>query len=90
MYGVSVFSAVINPPQGCILAVGAGHARVVPDEKNPDELKVINTVTVQLSADRRVVDEAIAAQFLQVSDSKDPLYVEADYFLRLGVQSLSQ
>lgn len=66
MYGVSVFSAVINPPQGCILAVGAGHARVVPDEKNPDELKVINTVTVQLSADRRVVDEAIAAQFLQV------------------------
>lgn len=63
---MSVFSAVINPPQGCILAVGAGHARLVPNEKDPDDLKVVNTVTVQLSADRRVVDEAIAAQFLQV------------------------
>jgi pyruvate dehydrogenase E2 component (dihydrolipoamide acetyltransferase) len=66
MYGVSVFSAVINPPQGCILAIGAGHARMVPSPSEPDQLKVVNTVTVQLSADRRVVDEAVASQFLQV------------------------
>jgi pyruvate dehydrogenase E2 component (dihydrolipoamide acetyltransferase) len=67
MFGVSVFSAVINPPQGCILAVGAGHSRIVPpSDPTSDELGVSNIVTVQLSADRRVVDEAIAAQFLQV------------------------
>lgn len=65
MFGISSFSAVINPPQACILAVGAGVARVVPagDGKG---LKVVTSLAVQLSADRRVVDEATAGQFLQV------------------------
>jgi pyruvate dehydrogenase E2 component (dihydrolipoamide acetyltransferase) len=68
MYGVSFFSAVINPPQACILAVGSGVSRVVPpaaDSKDGNP-RVVNTVQVQLSGDRRVVDEATAAQFLQV------------------------
>lgn len=66
MYGVSAFSAVINPPQACILAVGAGHSRVLPPSAAaPDKLRVVNTVTVQLSADRRVIDEGLAGQFLQ-------------------------
>ncbi len=67
MFGVSFFSAVINPPQACILAVGSGVSRVVPPSDAKDaNPRVINTVQVQLSADRRVVDEATAAQFLQV------------------------
>lgn len=67
MFGVSFFSAVINPPQACILAVGSGVPRVVPPLNPADkEPRVITTLTVQLSADRRVVDESTAAQFLQV------------------------
>jgi len=66
MFGVSVFSAVINPPQACILAVGGGIPRVVPPTGKETKPRVTTTVAVQLSADRRVLDEAIAAQFLQV------------------------
>lgn len=67
MFGVSFFSAVINPPQACILAVGAGIPRVVPPTGNETNPRVTTTVSVQLSSDRRVVDEATASQFLQVS-----------------------
>eukprot|EP00604_Paraphysomonas_vestita_P002778 CAMPEP_0174820874 /NCGR_PEP_ID=MMETSP1107-20130205/4979_1 /TAXON_ID=36770 /ORGANISM="Paraphysomonas vestita, Strain GFlagA" /LENGTH=437 /DNA_ID=CAMNT_0016037055 /DNA_START=164 /DNA_END=1477 /DNA_ORIENTATION=+ len=66
MFGISSFSAVINPPQACILAVGGGIQRVIPNPSKPDDVKITTTMIVQLSADRRVVDEAIAAQFLQV------------------------
>ena len=77
MFGISSFSAVINPPQACILAVGAGITKVLPPKQLPagavvagdnskPKPRVVTTVTVQLSADRRVVDEVVAAQFLQV------------------------
>jgi len=79
MFGITSFSAVINPPQACILAVGAGIKKVVPpraqDVKLALELdkklepRVVTTVTVQLSGDRRVVDEGTASQFLQVFQS---------------------
>jgi pyruvate dehydrogenase E2 component (dihydrolipoamide acetyltransferase) len=69
MFGISQFSAVINPPQACILAVGAGVKKVVPPNKPDGKPRLSTTVTVQLSADRRVVDEALAAQFLQVFKS---------------------
>ena len=73
MFGISEFSAVINPPQAAILAVGGGLATVVPtpfeegkdvqDQKKP----TIQTIMMaRLSADRRVVDEATAALFLSV------------------------
>jgi pyruvate dehydrogenase E2 component (dihydrolipoamide acetyltransferase) len=65
MFGISSFTAVINPPQACILAVGSGIQRVVPNEKDANEIKLTTTMTVQLSSDRRVVDEATAGQFLQ-------------------------
>lgn len=64
MFGISSFTAVINPPQACILAVGGGVARVSPTKDGKD-LKAVTTMTVQLSSDRRVVDEALAAQYLQ-------------------------
>jgi pyruvate dehydrogenase E2 component (dihydrolipoamide acetyltransferase) len=70
MYGINSFSAVINPPQACILAIGSGVKKVLPPKHAGDNRPVISTtVTVQLSADRRVIDEAIAAQFLQVKSA---------------------
>lgn len=69
MFGISEFSAVINPPQGAILAVGGGVRTIVPgkvDLVSGEKGKpVIATVmTARLSADRRVVDEATAAMFM--------------------------
>lgn len=66
MFGISEFSAVINPPQACILAVGAGISKIVPPRAGETTPRTVTTVSVQLSSDRRVVDEAIAGQFLQV------------------------
>eukprot|EP00547_Thalassionema_nitzschioides_P009292 CAMPEP_0194228860 /NCGR_PEP_ID=MMETSP0156-20130528/43588_1 /TAXON_ID=33649 /ORGANISM="Thalassionema nitzschioides, Strain L26-B" /LENGTH=436 /DNA_ID=CAMNT_0038961383 /DNA_START=333 /DNA_END=1643 /DNA_ORIENTATION=- len=69
MFGIDEFSAVINPPQAAILAVGGGTARVVPTpwidgatEQEPPRIRTI--MTARLSADRRVVDEASAGLFL--------------------------
>ena len=61
MYGVRAFSAIINPPQSMILAVGAGEQRPVVE----DGVLAIRTVmTATLSADHRAVDGAVAAQWL--------------------------
>lgn len=68
MFGVDEFTAVINPPQSCILAVASGVAKPVFEEEfggpESDTPVVATVMTVTLSCDRRVVDEAIAAQFL--------------------------
>lgn len=69
MFGISEFSAVINPPQGAILAVGGGVRKIVPGKvdliSGEKGKPVIATVmTARLSADRRVVDEATAAMFM--------------------------
>ncbi len=61
MYGVKQFDAVINTPQACILAVGAGEQR--PVVKN-GALAVATVMSVTLSVDHRAVDGAIGAQFL--------------------------
>lgn len=66
MFGISSFSAVINPPQACILAVGAGIPRILPPRAGGSKPRLATVVSVQLSADRRVVDEASAAQYLQL------------------------
>ncbi len=62
MFGVKNFSAIVNPPQGCILAVGAGEERVVVRH---GKMEVRNVMDVTLSVDHRVVDGAVGAQFLQ-------------------------
>jgi pyruvate dehydrogenase E2 component (dihydrolipoamide acetyltransferase) len=62
MYGIREFAAVINPPHGCILAVGAGAPR--PIVKN-GQLAVATVMSCTLSADHRAVDGAVGAQFLQ-------------------------
>jgi len=64
MFGVKQFCAIINPPQSCILAVGATEATVVPS----DDLKgtaIAQVMTVTLSCDHRVVDGAVGAQWLK-------------------------
>jgi pyruvate dehydrogenase E2 component (dihydrolipoamide acetyltransferase) len=62
MFGIKNFTAVINPPQSAILAVGAGEERaVVKDGK----IVAATIMTVTLSADHRVIDGATGAKFLQ-------------------------
>ena len=64
MFGVHNFSAIVNPPQACILAVSAASKVVVPDEAT-NGFKVANVMNVTLSSDHRVVDGAVAAQWGQ-------------------------
>lgn len=61
MYGVDRFSAIINPPQACILAVGGTQQHVVLENGAPTAKSVM---TVTLSADQRVYDGEVASQFL--------------------------
>ncbi len=61
MYGVKDFAAIINPPQGCILAVGAGEQRPVVKD---GALAIATVMSCTLSVDHRVVDGAIGAEFL--------------------------
>lgn len=61
MFGVEEFSAILNPPQSCIFAVGAGEQRlVVIDGKS----EIATMMNVTISVDHRSVDGAIAAQML--------------------------
>jgi len=62
MFGINQFTAIINPPQACILAVGGTEKKVVPLNGSPS---VVNTMRVTLSCDHRVVDGAVGAQWLQ-------------------------
>jgi pyruvate dehydrogenase E2 component (dihydrolipoamide acetyltransferase) len=61
MFGIKQFDAVINPPQACILAVGAGEPRPVVQD---GALAVATVMTCTLSADHRAVDGAVGAEFL--------------------------
>jgi pyruvate dehydrogenase E2 component (dihydrolipoamide acetyltransferase) len=65
MYGVSNFTAIINPPQSCILAVGGAQQKVVADETTESGFAVRDTMEVTLSADHRVVDGAVGATWLK-------------------------
>ena len=72
MYGVRDFAAIINPPQAGILAVSAGEQR--PVVKN-GALAIATVMTLTLSVDHRVIDGALAAEFLQTlkRNIEDPL-----------------
>lgn len=62
MFGITSFSAVINPPQGAILAIGAGEERAVVRN---GELTIATMMTATLSCDHRVVDGAVGAEWLK-------------------------
>ena len=72
MYGVKEFSAVINPPQGAILAVGAGEERPIIKD---GAVAAATLMTCTLSVDHRVVDGAVGARFLSAFKGliEDPL-----------------
>jgi pyruvate dehydrogenase E2 component (dihydrolipoamide acetyltransferase) len=61
MFGIKDFAAIINPPQGCILAVGAGEQRPVVVD---GALAIATVMSCTLSVDHRVVDGAVGAEYL--------------------------
>lgn len=63
MFGIENFDAVINPPHGSILAVGAGLKK--PVVGSDGELKVATVMSMTLSVDHRVIDGALGAEFLK-------------------------
>jgi pyruvate dehydrogenase E2 component (dihydrolipoamide acetyltransferase) len=77
MYGVSSFYAIINPPQAAILSVGAAEEEL----KKIDSIIVTRKIlTLSLAVDHRVIDGAVAAQFLQSMKK----YLEKPYLLFLN------
>lgn len=78
MFGIKEFSAIINPPQAAILAVGGAEKTVKAVEKDgKTEFKVVTTMSVTLSCDHRVIDGAVGAQWLQVfkESIENPLFL---------------
>jgi pyruvate dehydrogenase E2 component (dihydrolipoamide acetyltransferase) len=63
MFGIDSFDAVINPPHGSILAVGAGVKKPVVAEDG--SIKAATVMSMTLSVDHRVIDGALGAQFLK-------------------------
>ncbi|MDA3889241.1 MAG: 2-oxo acid dehydrogenase subunit E2, partial [Allgaiera sp.] len=63
MFGIDNFDAVINPPHGSILAVGAGVKKPVVSDTG--EIEVATVMSVTLSVDHRVIDGALGALFLK-------------------------
>ena len=61
MFGVTEFSAIINPPQSAILAIGLAHQQAIVVD---GELAIGSIMTVTLSADHRALDGALAARWL--------------------------
>ena len=72
MYGIKDFAAIINPPQACLLAVGAAEKRPVVKD---GALAVATMMSCTLSIDHRAVDGAAGAEYLQVFKTliEDPL-----------------
>ena len=74
MFGIDEFTAVINPPEAAILAVGAMKPKPIV---RGDEIEIHQMMRVTMSCDHRVVDGAVGAQFLQTFKQilENPLYL---------------
>ncbi|MBO6896926.1 MAG: pyruvate dehydrogenase complex dihydrolipoamide acetyltransferase [Shimia sp.] len=73
MFGIDNFDAVINPPHGAILAVGAGTKKPIVNAEG--DLEVATVMSVTLSVDHRVIDGALGAQLLNaiVDNLENPM-----------------
>ena len=73
MFGIDNFDAVINPPHGAILAVGAGVKKPVIDAEG--QVSVATVMSVTLSVDHRVIDGALGAELLKaiVDNLENPM-----------------
>ena len=65
MFGITQFTAIINPPMGAILAMGKASQQAVVRE---GEIGIATMLSVTLSCDHRVIDGAVGAQFLATLD----------------------
>eukprot|EP00842_Homolaphlyctis_polyrhiza_P006490 jgi/Hompol1/6842/HPOL_000475-RA len=65
MFGIKHFTAIINPPHACILAVGGVEDKLVIDDAAAKGFRAQKVMTVSLSSDHRVVDGAVGAKWLQ-------------------------
>jgi pyruvate dehydrogenase E2 component (dihydrolipoamide acetyltransferase) len=74
MFGIEEFTAIINPPEGAILAVGAMSAKSVVRD---NEVVVRQMMRVTMSCDHRVIDGATGAKFLQTFKKilENPLFL---------------
>src|ERR1051325_11417336 len=74
MFGIEEFTAVINPPEGAILAIGAMGPKPVARQ---NEIVIRQTMRVTMSCDHRVIDGATGAKFLQTFKQimENPLYL---------------
>mgnify|MGYP001627834140 CR=1 FL=1 len=77
MFGIDNFDAVINPPHGGILAVGAGVKKPIVNDEG--EVEVATIMSVTLSVDHRVIDGALGAQLLEqiVQNLENPMMMLA-------------
>ncbi|KAI6128838.1 dihydrolipoamide acetyltransferase, partial [Pisolithus croceorrhizus] len=66
MFGIDHFTAIIDPPQSCNLAVGRMKPSIVPCLKEERGFKIVNIMKVTLSSDHRVVDSAVGARWMAV------------------------
>lgn len=64
MYDISHFTAIVNPPQSCILAIGSTQATLVPAPEEERGFKTAQIMKVTLSCDHRTVDGAVGAKWL--------------------------
>ncbi|KAI6007309.1 pyruvate dehydrogenase [Pisolithus albus] len=64
MFDIDHFTAIINPPQSCILAVGSTKPSIVPAPEEERGFKTVNVMRVTLSSDHRVVDGAVGARWM--------------------------
>ncbi|KAJ1973498.1 pyruvate dehydrogenase complex dihydrolipoamide acetyltransferase component (E2) [Dimargaris xerosporica] len=65
MLGIDSFTAIINPPSSCILAIGTSTQKLIPDATAAQGFKVVSVMKATMSCDHRVVDGAIGAQWLK-------------------------
>ena len=72
MYGVKEFTSIINPPQSCILSVGAGEKRPIVID---GAIGISTVMSCSLTSDHRTVDGTLAAEFLRIFKAmiEDPL-----------------
>jgi pyruvate dehydrogenase E2 component (dihydrolipoamide acetyltransferase) len=67
MYGIESFTAIINPPEAAILAVGGIKKlpTVVTEEEGTEKIEIRSLMKITLSVDHRLIDGAMAASFLK-------------------------
>lgn len=81
MMGIESFTAIINPPQSCILAIGATEKKLILDEESEKGFKEINVMKATMSCDHRVVDGAVGAKWMKAFKS----YLEVSLFQSLNI-----